>query len=199
MLDKARPIFNPLLEKIATPFKSVNPNIVTIVGFLSGFLFFYLIQKEEYFLALLSFTGILVDSLDGTIARMTGKVTKFGGFFDASLDRVTDAVMMMGFAYAEIVSWPLVTTTIIASMMISYSRAKAEQMADNKIRLAVGIIERPERIAILFLMTLMLVLEITPNMHGLKLYQYGFQFLLLLSVITILQRFYAAWKALKIS
>lgn len=196
MLDKARPVTDPILKKIAKPFLWVNPNAITIIGFLIGGLFFYLMYKQMYWLALVCFLGVAVDSLDGTIARMTGKESKFGAFFDSSMDRLTDCLTITGFAIAGAVSWPLTTAVVIASFMISYVRGKAEQVGNNEFKLAVGIIERPERIIFMFVMTLLLALEIDYEFKGYNLSELLFILLLILSIVTIVQRFYAAWKKL---
>jgi phosphatidylglycerophosphate synthase len=197
MLDKARPAFKPILEKIAKPFMWVHPNFITLFGFLAGVLFFYLMYKQMYGWALLCYFGVAVDSLDGTIARMTGKESQFGAFFDATLDRITDSLMIIGFAFAAVVSWPLAVLTMLAGLMISYTRAKAEQVSGNKVKLAVGIMERPERLLLLLIASTLLYFGIDKEFYGQTLYDIIFWILLILSTFTVLQRMYAAWKILK--
>ena len=102
--------------------------------------------------------GVLVlvaggfDALDGAVARATGQTSRFGGFLDSTIDRYSEAVVFAGLLIhlteTDAGTIPIVLTyaTIVGSLMISYCRAKAEQIG---IRGDVGFAQRLERVLIL--------------------------------------------------
>ncbi len=94
-----------------------------------------------------------LDAVDGTLARMSGRVTAFGAFLDATLDRYAEAFLYLGLLVYYLrrdVDYPvlLVYLTIVGSMLISYTRAKAESVG---IPVREGLLTRFERLAILVL------------------------------------------------
>lgn len=132
----------------------VGPNLITTVGTLvvvvSGVA--YGLGAIRWGGALLLASGI-VDTLDGAVARKTGKATRFGAFYDSTLDRVGDGATFMGIGVwlmvtpAEVAWRPwavaMCMVAIIASLLVSYARARAEGLGlDCK----VGIAQRAERI-----------------------------------------------------
>ncbi len=102
--------------------------------------------------------GVLVlvaggfDALDGAVARATGQTSSFGGFLDSTMDRYSEAIVFAGLLIhlteTEAGTVPILLTyaTIVGSLMISYSRAKAEQIG---IKGDVGFAQRLERVLIL--------------------------------------------------
>ena len=91
--------------------------------------------------------------VDGRVARDTGQVTRFGGFFDSVLDRYSDLALLMGLLvyYASINRNLYVVLTAVvmtASVMISYTRSRAENTIPS---CKVGFLERPERIVLLII------------------------------------------------
>ncbi len=72
------------------------------------------------------------DTLDGAVARNTGQTSKFGAFLDSTLDRYSEAVVFLGLAYHYSASTNtrteliLVFVSIVGSLMVSYTRARAE-------------------------------------------------------------------------
>jgi archaetidylinositol phosphate synthase len=133
----------------------LTPNHVSILG-----LFLALFSAVTYwqwnlhpFLLILApllmlVSGVL-DALDGTLARLYGKVTIFGGFFDSLLDRYADVGILCGIIIGGLtqITWGLLA--IIGSLMVSYTRARAEA-AGVKME-SIGLAERAERILILAL------------------------------------------------
>ena len=91
--------------------------------------------------------------VDGRVARETGQVTRFGGFFDSVLDRYSDLALLMGLLvwYGNINRpfYVVLTAVVMAgSVMVSYTRARAE----NTIPMCkVGFMERPERVVLLII------------------------------------------------
>jgi CDP-diacylglycerol--glycerol-3-phosphate 3-phosphatidyltransferase len=132
----------------------VRPNLITTVGTLVVVASAVAYGWGQIRLggALLLFSGI-VDTLDGAVARKTAQVTRFGAFYDSTLDRVGDGATFMGIAVwllttAEPVAWrnaaiALCMVAIIASLLVSYARARAEGLG---IDCKVGIAQRAERI-----------------------------------------------------
>ncbi len=129
--------------------KDISPNIITITGTFFGFLSAFLIAME---LPASGGGALLVagffDVLDGAIARTTGKVTRFGGFFDSVLDRYTDLAVMGGILFVYVrhhnVEYAIATfVATIGTALIPYARARAEAAS---LVCTTGLLERPERL-----------------------------------------------------
>ena len=95
---------------------------------------------------LLMLVSGLFDALDGTIARIYGEATKFGGFFDSLLDRYADAVIICGIILGGLTETTWGLAALMGSMLVSYARARAEA-AGVKME-SVGLAERAERIVL---------------------------------------------------
>jgi CDP-diacylglycerol---glycerol-3-phosphate 3-phosphatidyltransferase len=92
----------------------------------------------------------IFDMVDGRVARETNQVTRFGGFFDSVLDRYSDLALLIGLlVYYGNINRPayvvLTAVVMMASVMISYARARAENTIPT---CKVGFMERPERIVL---------------------------------------------------
>jgi CDP-diacylglycerol--glycerol-3-phosphate 3-phosphatidyltransferase len=129
----------------------IHPNVLTFIGLLINIYAAVLLAGGRFRAAGLVIIGAgLFDMVDGRVARSTNRVTRFGGFFDSVLDRYSDLALLMGLLvyYANINrNFYVVLTAVVmtASVMISYTRARAE----NTIPLCkVGFMERPERIVL---------------------------------------------------
>jgi CDP-diacylglycerol--glycerol-3-phosphate 3-phosphatidyltransferase len=152
----ARP-FDALVRVLA----HVSPDVLTITGLaLNGVACACLALaggKEYVEPHLLRLGGVVVlvasifDVLDGRVARLRGRGTRFGAFLDSTMDRYSDAVIYLGLLllYARLDNTPLMVLVWVAafgSFMTSYARARAESLIPE---CTVGILERPERIALL--------------------------------------------------
>jgi archaetidylinositol phosphate synthase len=133
----------------------LSPNNVSILGIIFAVLsavVYWQWNIHPLFLALapilMLFSGFL-DALDGTMARLYGEATTFGGFFDSLLDRYADAIVLCGIVLGGLteLSWGL--AALVGSMLVSYARARAEA-AGVKME-SVGLAERAERIVLLAL------------------------------------------------
>jgi CDP-diacylglycerol--glycerol-3-phosphate 3-phosphatidyltransferase len=140
----------PLLEATG-----ITPNGLSLIGFAFSALIGVLLGLG--FLRIGGFLLIfaaLFDTLDGALARATGSVTEFGAFLDSSLDRYSEGVTLAGLAfyYAQLGGSTqeimLLFATLLGSLMVSYTRARAEAVG---IDCKVGIMQRPERIIVLVL------------------------------------------------
>jgi CDP-diacylglycerol---glycerol-3-phosphate 3-phosphatidyltransferase len=135
------------------------------------------------------------DFVDGALARGTNRVTKFGGILDSTLDRISEAAMLLGImGYylarpAIFQSWivMLAGLAIVASFMVSYIRSRAE--AAN-IDCQVGISTRPERVVVLGLGLLL-----SPITHYFLVGALGV--IALLSSVTVVQRLVHVWNQVR--
>jgi CDP-diacylglycerol---glycerol-3-phosphate 3-phosphatidyltransferase len=132
----------------------VHPNVLTFVGLLINIYAAWLLAEGRFFHSgLVMIGGGIFDMVDGRVARETGKVSLFGGFFDSVLDRYSDLALLMGLLvyYSHIQRDAYVVLTAVAmtaSVMISYSRSRAENMIPT---CKVGFLERPERCVLLMI------------------------------------------------
>lgn len=100
-----------------------------------------------WFGAITLFAG-LFDMLDGQLARLTNKITKFGALYDSVLDRYSEMFMFLGICYYLVAHHYFLSSlfafiAMIGSIMVSYVRARAESLG---VECSVGIMQRPERI-----------------------------------------------------
>jgi len=198
MISTVKPKLSKLINAIAKPFMRIDPNILSLLGILPPLFFIYFMASKLYIPALFMFAGLFLDTIDGAVARMTGKSSAFGGFLDSSLDRVSDALFIWAFALAGLVRYEFVIVAMFLSLFISYLRSRAELAGNGKITLAVGIIERPERLVALFIALLLNV--IWPDVQviaGVNLSETVFIILIVLSFVTIFQRLAMAYNKLK--
>jgi CDP-diacylglycerol--glycerol-3-phosphate 3-phosphatidyltransferase len=147
---------NHVLDAIVRGFAAsgINPNFLTFIGFginlLAAYLFAY-----GYFRwagATVILAGIF-DMADGRVARVTGRVTPFGGFFDSVMDRYSDLCLLIGLLiyYGRVNRYfyvCLVAVAMIGSVMVSYARARAETLIPS---CKVGFLERPERVVLIII------------------------------------------------
>jgi CDP-diacylglycerol--glycerol-3-phosphate 3-phosphatidyltransferase len=132
----------------------ISPNVLTVIGFAINLVGAYLFAYG-YFRwagAAVVLAG-LFDMLDGRVARLTNRVTPFGGFFDSVLDRYSDLCLMIGLLvfYGRINRFwyvVLVAVAMIGSVMVSYTRARAENLIHT---CKVGFLERPERMVLIII------------------------------------------------
>jgi len=145
-----------LLDKIvgALAATGINPNFLTFLGLLVNGWAAVLFARGQFpaAAAVIFFAGFL-DMLDGQVARRRNRVTAFGAFFDSTLDRYSDMALYMGLLvyYAVIGRSSYVILAAVAtagSVMVSYSRARAESLIPT---CKVGFMERPERLVLLII------------------------------------------------
>jgi phosphatidylglycerophosphate synthase len=138
--------------------------------------------------ALLLLLSGFCDALDGVLARLYEDVTVFGGFMDSLLDRYADAIVLSGIVLAGFssVSWGI--ATIMGTLLVSYARARAEA-AGIKME-SIGLAERPERIVILALASLV-TLAWFPTL------EWSIILLAILTNFTVLQRVIYFYRASK--
>jgi CDP-diacylglycerol--glycerol-3-phosphate 3-phosphatidyltransferase len=130
-----------------------TPNTLTLIGFLMNVaVAVVLSQGQMRWGALAFFLASAFDGLDGALARKLDRVSRFGAFLDSTMDRLSEAAVFLGLlvwytgqgAKQEIV---LIYATIVGSLMVSYSRARAEGLGMD---CRVGLLTRMERSIVLF-------------------------------------------------
>lgn len=154
LTDWARRTFRVIIEPLARQLQrlGISPNLLTLVGLGLQALVGLLLASGQLVLG-----GVLLiifaafDALDGTLARLSGQVTKFGSFLDSTVDRYAEALILFGLlwhAYRQ-GNWEqalLIYAAIVGSLLVSYTRAKAESLG---IECKVGIMTRAERVTLL--------------------------------------------------
>ena len=132
----------------------INPNILTVVGVALNVGCGLLFGLGRFFSAGIALiVANLFDMLDGQVARLSGRVTRFGGFLDSSLDRLSDMVVFVGLMvfYARDTQFHSTLNVFLAgaglmgSVMVSYASARAESLIP---KCDVGFLKRPERVVL---------------------------------------------------
>ena len=131
----------------------LSPNAFTLIGLLLNIVVAAIIASGNLVLGgIMALVAGAFDMLDGAVARSTGQVTKFGGFFDSTLDRYSESIVYFGLLIylmnddAGTTAVALLVAAIVGSLMVSYSRARAEAAGVDA---EVGIFARPERVILL--------------------------------------------------
>ena len=132
----------------------IPPNFLTFFGLVGNAGAAVAFGYGEFFWAGLIILGAAIfDLSDGPVARITNRVSPFGGFFDSVIDRYSDLALYFGLLvyYARVNRFFYVVLTALAmtgSVMVSYVRARAESLIGS---CKVGFLERPERIVLLII------------------------------------------------
>lgn len=159
---------------------------LTLIAFFGTLIASILIYFEMWIIGSCLFLfSSLFDALDGSLARRKNTATPFGEFLDSVMDRFSDsailfAIVFYGFNVGKREIFVLGLLALIASLIISYIKAKAETFIEFG---SIGLLQRPERILIIFLMLLF---------HEYLLL--GLWILVIGGYITIGQRLYLAYQ-----
>ncbi|HDI75273.1 MAG: hypothetical protein DRJ52_00610 [Thermoprotei archaeon] len=197
MLNKFKRYFEKKLRVLALALLKLGltPNACTTLSLLVGVLSSITLCTGNYLCstALILLSGIL-DALDGTVARLSGKVTKLGAFIDSMFDRLVDSAVILSLCFNLIqrnmpLEGALAALFAALSLMISYARARAESLG-VEIK-GVGLMERAERLIAVAILVLLLDRA-----------TYMFTWLLLatvvLSGVTLAERIYRVVKAISL-
>ena len=156
MLYKMRERFNSLSIKIGIVFSKfrLSPNQWTILTIIPVLIAFYYLINQAFLLAALFFiVASFFDLIDGSVARVTGNVTKRGAYLDTIMDRYVEGIIIFGLLFVSLPGYffPLYVWLFIylfGAMMTTYAKASAKEKLDKDIR--GGFMERAERLLILF-------------------------------------------------
>ena len=193
MLEKIRDKVEPITNRIGQELSKLGMTPIMlsifaiIFSLISAFFYSNLIQFEinniisnQALGAIFLLIAGLCDMLDGAIARVTKKSTLRGAFIDSTFDRVTEIIIFAGLLIGQYAEPLFVFFAITLSMLVSYSRTKAE--AINVDLRGIGIAERSERILILCLFSFINEIRLAMII------------IIVLSFITFMERFIAVMK-----
>jgi len=169
----------------------LTPNAISLTGFVLNVVAAALVWQELYIWGGIAFiVGSVCDTLDGRYSRMSGKGTQFGAFLDSTLDRIEEGIVLTAVAAVfakdgKDFAAAAVVVAVLASLMVSYTRARAEALG---VECKVGIANRAVRVVILSIGILFADLDaLAPAVYVLA----G------LGTITVLQRIFHVRKELK--
>ena len=169
-MEKLRDFLQQLIYKVINPLVrmliriGLTPNVVTLIGLglniLVAVVFIAGAEKTNrgdlkylgWAGALILFAG-LFDMLDGQVARLGGMSSKFGALFDSVLDRYSEMILFFGICYYLVAHHYFLSSifafmALVGSMMVSYTRARAEGLG---VECKGGLMQRPERVVLISL------------------------------------------------
>jgi CDP-diacylglycerol--glycerol-3-phosphate 3-phosphatidyltransferase len=165
----------------------IHPNTLTLIGVLINVAAAWALGRDHFLLAgAIMVVANIFDFIDGKVAHLTNTVSRFGAFWDSTLDRFSDIALFLGliYLYADLRRTDYVMVAALAmmfSIMTSYARARAESLID---RCKVGFMERPERIV------LFMIGAFTDRMAAVL------WVILILSIVTVVNRIHWTYLAL---
>jgi CDP-diacylglycerol--glycerol-3-phosphate 3-phosphatidyltransferase len=168
----------------------LTPNTISLTGLVLCVAAAVLIFEDQWVLGGLAFVvGSVCDTLDGRYSRMSGKGTSFGAFLDSTLDRMEEGIVLTAVAYqfsqdGNDAAVAAVVAAVLASLMVSYTRARAEALG---VDCKVGIADRAVRVVIL---SAGLILARGAGIFDVELIEPAVWVLAVLSVITVGQRIF---------
>jgi len=166
----------------------LTPNAISLTGLVGNVIAAVLVTQELFVLGGAAFIlGSVMDTLDGRYSRMSGKGTPFGAFLDSSLDRMEEGIVLaaVGAYFAQRGDELAVAAVVLAvlfSLMVSYTRARAEALG---IECKVGMATRPVRVVII---SVGLVFATGAGIADFELLAPAIYLLAALSVLTTAQR-----------
>jgi CDP-diacylglycerol--glycerol-3-phosphate 3-phosphatidyltransferase len=129
----------------------IHPNTLTLIGVLINVAAAWALGRDQFRVAgVIMIVANIFDFIDGKVAHLTNTVSRFGAFWDSTLDRFSDIALFLGliYLYADLRRTDYVMVAALAmmfSIMTSYARARAESLIE---KCKVGFMERPERIVL---------------------------------------------------
>jgi CDP-diacylglycerol---glycerol-3-phosphate 3-phosphatidyltransferase len=165
----------------------IHPNTLTVIGVLINVVAAWALGNDRFLLGgVIMIVANIFDFIDGKVAHITNTVSRFGAFWDSTLDRFSDIALFLGliYLYADLRRTDYVMVAALAmmfSIMTSYARARAESLID---KCKVGFMERPERIV------LFMIGAFTDRMAGVL------WVILILSIVTVANRIHYTYLAL---
>jgi CDP-diacylglycerol--glycerol-3-phosphate 3-phosphatidyltransferase len=165
----------------------IHPNTLTLIGVLINVAAAWALGNDRFLLGgVIMIVANIFDFIDGKVAHITNTVSRFGAFWDSTLDRFSDIALFLGliYLYADLRRTDYVMVAALAmmfSIMTSYARARAESLID---KCKVGFMERPERIV------LFMIGAFTDRMAGVL------WVILILSIVTVANRIHYTYLVL---
>jgi archaetidylinositol phosphate synthase len=185
LLDRLRGSLGDALASMGRAASKVvpSPTAWTVVGLLFAFLASAFYGGRHPFIGGLSLAASgFFDVLDGAVARATGRTSQRGAFLDSTLDRVAEVLVYLGIIVGGYTNPSLVLVALSSSLLVSYTRAKGDALGVSLAGIGVG--ERPERLLVLIVASLLGVVWL------------GVIIVALLALITFVQRTITVSRAL---
>ncbi len=159
MLYKRRSIFRSAEERIGKMLAKTgaSPNHLTALSILLSFAVFYSVIMHRFAEAMIIFAIVaLLDAADGSLARATGKATKRGAYLDTIADRFAEFIVLFSLVFIGMpgifmphAAW--IMLFMFGSLMTTYAKSAAKEKDIVKDELKGGILERAERMALIFI------------------------------------------------
>ena len=188
LLNNLRDSLQPHLEKIGSIFAStgISPNGWSCIGLAFAFASAFIYGMNMEFALIIGGVVLLVagffDIVDGQVARVSQKITKTGGFLDSVFDKIAEVAIFLGILVGGFAEPYLVFLAIALSLLVSYTRSKAESLG---IKLqGIGIGERAERLLVIAIIGIIGFME------------YAVIIVIIIAGITFIQRIIVTVKAL---
>src|SRR5215216_3315859 len=165
----------------------IHPNTLTLIGVLINVAAAWALGQDRFLLAgVIMIVANIFDFIDGKVAHITNTVSRFGAFWDSTLDRFSDIALFLGliYLYSNLRRTDYVMVAALGlmfSIMTSYARARAESLIE---KCKVGFMERPERIV------LFMIGAFTNRMAAVM------WVILILSIVTVANRIHYTYLAL---
>jgi phosphatidylglycerophosphate synthase len=175
----------------------LSPNQWTVLSLVPAIVAAYFLARQEFLISA-SFFALagFIDFIDGSVARVKGRVTKFGGYLDTVIDRYVEGVMILALLFLPFpnVMLPAVIWIFLylfGSMFTTYvkSAAKEKELIGEGQELKGGLIERPERLALLFVGILAATVDIALLLD----------IVIVLAILTNISALQRIWKARQIA
>jgi phosphatidylglycerophosphate synthase len=167
----------------------LEPNYVTILSFILGIISALFLSQSMFIIGLIVlFVSEVLDCADGDLARIKRKVSKKGEFLDSFLDRIVEVFLFYGLIFTNSTHLMFIgSLALVWSLLVTYARSKAEVVG---IPCEIGIASRDVRI--LIIMISILLAPFYPE----AIY-WGFFLIAILSIITVVQRFWYTYHKIK--
>ncbi len=195
MLNNLRDSLQPHLEKIGKNFArtGLSPNAWTVIGlafaFASAIIYGINIEFALIIAGILLLISGFFDIVDGQVARVTKKTSTKGAFLDSVFDKIAEVAIFLGILIAGYAEPYLVFLAITLSLLVSYTRARAESV--GKSLHGVGIGERAERILVIA------IGGIIAGIAGLpEIMEYAVIIVVIIAAITFIQRIIVAARSM---
>jgi len=158
VLYRKREMFSDLSIKIGMVFSKfgLSPNHWTLLVVLPTLASLYFIIDKQFLVAAgFLIAAAFIDLIDGSVARVMGKTTKLGAYLDTIMDRYVEAIILTGLLFVNLPDFYLPSEVwiflfLLGSMMTTYAKAAAKEKELSDKEITGGLLERGERLIILF-------------------------------------------------
>ena len=204
VLDAQRDNVDPLLNRFAKHFKSIDPNALSFLSLVFAIvagMFFYFSSPDNYFLyfaSLFVFLNGFFDAIDGKVAKLTDKASKKGDFIDHAIDRYADVFMVGGLALSTWCDPRIGFFAIVGMFLTSYMGTQAQAVGCK--RNYSGLLGRADRLVLLMAFPVVQLLLLDYNsgtFYDFTILEWVLIYFAVVGNITGIQRFYSTLRWFK--